>query len=176
MMISYQKTNKAIGELQNTNLWEMHFDFAGSGVKFSEDVKFRCSSTTTPELEQNMKTATIHRFEISQPGSQKRWGEIELTFLESEDGQTSWNLEQLARAVYSQTENDVDGKSLGWENVKCTVILYTINSRGQRGHGFKLMDCSFTPKHWGGAEFASEDGIIQPKLTIHYNWFAYLKK
>lgn len=176
MYAGYQETNKAIGELQNLNLWDISFDFAGSGVKFDKNIKLRCMSTGSPSIEQGMKVADINRFEISQPGRQKRAGEVEVKFVESEDGGTTKQLADLAKAVFSQDENDAEGKSIGWENARCTVIFRAVNSRGEKGFGFKLMDCTITTDMFAGAEWASDDAILNPTMKIHHNWWAYLGK
>lgn len=167
-LLDYSKTVKAIGEMQNTNTWLIQFTLGG-GITMSDDVKFRCVTSNLPTQEFTDKEATINRFKITQPGTTSRNGTIELTFLESEDGNTAKLFDQLDKARFSMDSNNVTGLSKGWLNLKGTVIMTMQNSKGQNTQQYKLVDCSFKPDY--STELGNDDAVYQPKLTVAYNWW-----
>lgn len=166
--VDFSKTAKAIGEMQNTNTWAVSITWGGSS-KMTDDVKFRCISSNIPSQEWTSKEATINRFKITQPGTLSRNGEIELTFLESEDGKTTKLFYELDQARFSMTGSDVKGLSKGWLTLKGTVIMSLHNSKGTVTQEYKLVDCDFQPSY--DAELGNDDAVYQPKLKVKYNWW-----
>lgn len=174
--ISFQNTIKAIGEFQNLNSWNIQFQLnPNMGVQLPDNVLFRCQSVGAPTITRNQKSATINGFEIKQPGWEARGGEIDFKFPESERADLHNLFDAINKAHYAQTDSDVTGSSKGWENLKSTVFLYLLNSKGKRTQGYKLMDAELLPVPFDGAEFGSEDGVLMGTIKVRYNWWAWLK-
>ena len=111
-MLSYSTTTKAVGAFQQLNLWEVQFQFPQ--ISIPDNVRFRCVSAAIPDSEGETVSATVNRFELSQPANIKRNGTIDLEFLESEKAETANLAQELDNILFSMSDKDAEGISAGW--------------------------------------------------------------
>lgn len=169
-LLSYATTTKAVGAFQNLNLWELSFSFPQ--LTIPDNVKFRCVSAELPSQNEEHLTATVNRFELTQPSNTKRNGTMTLTFLDGEDAETSKLCQEITNLKFSMDDKDVTGISKGWLNLKGTIIAYLLSSEGKRTQGYKLRDCDLRPQFEGS--LGSDAEILQPKIEVMYNWWDFL--
>lgn len=170
-LLSYNQTTKAVGAVQQTNLWELQFSFPQ--LTIPDTVRFRCVSHSLPEQEQEDVSVTLNRFELTQPSFIKRNGTITYTFVEGEDAETRKLWEQITNLKYSITDKDAEGISQGWLNIKGTIIGYLLDSEGNRTQGYKLVDCDLRPDYSG--DLGSDADALQPTLEVLHNMWYFLE-
>lgn len=171
-MLSYSTTTKAVGAFQQLNLWEVQFQFPQ--ISIPDNVRFRCVSAAIPDSEGETVSATVNRFELSQPANIKRNGTIDLEFLESEKAETANLAQELDNILFSMSDKDAEGISAGWENIKGAVTMYLLNSQGKRTQGYRLMSAWLKPSF--SQDLSNEADAMSLKVTVTYNWWAFLKQ
>lgn len=171
-MLSYSTTTKAVGAFQQLNLWEVQFQFPQ--ISIPDNVRFRCVSAAIPDSEGETVSATVNRFELSQPANIKRNGTIDLEFLESEKAETANLAQELDNILFSMSDKDAEGISAGWENIKGAVTMYLLNSQGKRTQGYRLMSAWLKPSF--SQDLSNEADAMRLKVTVTYNWWAFLKQ
>lgn len=169
-LLSYNTTTKAVGEFQNLNQWLVEFSFPQTTIP--DDVKFRCVSTELPSQEFETISATINRFELTQPSHTKRNGSITLEFTDSTKAETTKLWDAIDKIKFSMDDKDATGLSQGWLNIKGTMLMYLLDSQGNKTQGYKLLDCDLKPQYEGS--LSSDAEILRPKLEIAYNWWNFI--
>lgn len=170
-LLSFNTTTKAVGAFQQMNLWELSLKFPRLNIP--DNVLFRCVSASIPESEGENITATVNRFELTQPSHIKRAGSIDLEFLESDKAETTILADEIDKLVFSMDDKDAKGLSVGWEDIQGTALLYLLNSKGAKTQGYKLVSCWMKPSFAG--DLSNDTEARKLKIILYYNWWYFIK-
>ena len=169
-VLDLAQTISAIGEFQNTNRWLFKFTKIG-GITMPDNILFRCESLTLPEQEFSNIETKLNTFDLVQPGTVKRRGAMDLSFVEGSDGAVSrlWN--DITKE-YVKITGGVNASPLskGWLEIKGGAIAWLLDSQGNKKQQYTFQNTLLQPKF--GGDLGSDDDVLKRTATLEYTyWF-----
>lgn len=158
---------RSLPDFLQTTRWDMQVASNVAGMPDIQGVNVRCQSSSIPTLNGKSNVIAIRGQKVKQTGQYDYDMKIQLTMVETIDMFVSDWMKQW-RELCWETGN---GKQHYKKDVTADIVLYRLDGMDVQVWQYTLFGC-FMEEYDGGETMDGEEGkVVQPKITLGYDYF-----
>ena len=157
---------RSIGNPQNTYNWNLKITQPPALVPIATDLNVRCTTSELPVVASENPGITIRSHEVKFNGVQKLAGTLTLNFFEDDLA----TIRTFIRDWRVAQRDPLTGKQAKKDDIEAVFTLETLDNDDNANWTIDLIGCMYNNSNFGGLESGSSAGMMQPTLTIDYDY------